>query len=90
MCFVMGVVGCQLAYSKGQLFREGVFQFMTSFSLPWYAIVGAEVGVQVGLPIWGSLALAVVGPTAGRWTESGRVRGWPGRSMRPLPSTRLI
>ena len=57
MCFVMGVVGYQLAYSKGQLFREGVFQFMTSFSLPWYVIVREEVGVQVGLPIWGSLAL---------------------------------
>ncbi len=67
LCFVAGVVGYEIAYSKGQLFREGVFQFMTSFSLPWYAIVGAEVGVQTGLPIWGCLALAVVGPTAGRW-----------------------
>lgn len=63
----MGVIGYRLAYSKGQLFREGIFQFMTSFSLPWYAIVGAEVGVRSGLPIWGSLTLAVVGPTAGRW-----------------------
>lgn len=67
LCFAAGVVGYLIAYSKGQLFREGVFQFMTSFSLPWYAIVGAEVGVQAGLPIWGCLALAVVGPTAGRW-----------------------
>lgn len=67
LCFIAGVVGYLIAYSKGQLFREGIFQFMTSFSLPWYAIVGAEVGVKAGLPIWGSLALAVVGPTAGRW-----------------------
>jgi uncharacterized membrane protein YeiH len=67
LCFIAGVIGYRLAYSKGQLFREGLFQFMTSFSLPWYAIVGAEVGVQAGLPIWGSLLLAVVGPTAGRW-----------------------
>ncbi len=66
-CFIAGVVGYRLAYSRGQLFREGLFQFMTAFSLPWYAIVGAEVGVQTGLPIWGCLALAVVGPTAGRW-----------------------
>ena len=67
LCVVLGVVGYLLAFGKGQLFREGVFQFMTSFSLPWYAIVGAETGVAVGLPIWGSIALAVVGPTAGRW-----------------------
>jgi uncharacterized membrane protein YeiH len=49
------------------LFREGLFQFMTSFSLPWYAIVGAQAGVIVGLPVFGCLLLAVVGPTAGRY-----------------------
>ena len=26
---------------------------MTSFSLPWYTIVGAQKGVEVDLPIWG-------------------------------------
>lgn len=67
LCTAMGVVGYLIAYAHGQLFREGLFQFMTSFSLPWYAIVGAAVGVSVGLPIWGCVALAVVGPTAGRW-----------------------
>ena len=56
-----------MAYKGGQLFREGLFQFMTSFSLPWYAIAGAQQGVEVGLPIAGVLLLAVVGPTAGRW-----------------------
>ncbi len=40
---------------------------MTSFSLPWYAIVGAQKGVTVGLPVLGCLLLAVVGPTAGRY-----------------------
>jgi uncharacterized membrane protein YeiH len=40
---------------------------MTSFSLPWYAIVGAQKGVAVGLPVFGVLVLAVVGPTAGRY-----------------------
>ena len=62
-----GTVGYLLAYGKGQLFREGLFQFMTSFSLPFYAIVGAQAGVTAGLPIAGVLFLAVVGPTAGRW-----------------------
>ena len=61
------VIGYSLAYGKGQLFREGLFQFMTSFSLPLYAIVGAQKGVSAGLPVLGVLALAVIGPTAGRW-----------------------
>ena len=59
--------GYLMAYKGGELFREGLFQFMTSFSLPWYAIAGAQKGVEVGLPISGVLILAVVGPTAGRW-----------------------
>ena len=61
-----GILGYLLAYKSGQFFREGLFQFVTSFSLPWYAIAGAQKGVSVGLPIAGVLALAVIGP-AGRW-----------------------
>lgn len=64
---VMGAIGYHLAYAKGQLFREGLFQFMTSFSLPLYAIVGAQKGVMAGLPILGVLLISVIGPTAGRW-----------------------
>jgi uncharacterized membrane protein YeiH len=67
LCLSFGLVGYLIAYEKGQLFREGLFQFMTSFSLPWYAIVGAQKGVDTSIPILGSLALAVVGPTAGRY-----------------------
>jgi uncharacterized membrane protein YeiH len=67
LCLVAGVVGYLIAYRTGQLFREGLFQFMTAFSLPWYAIVGAQKGVDVGLPVVGVLLLAVVGPTAGRF-----------------------
>jgi uncharacterized membrane protein YeiH len=67
LTLAFAVVGYKLAFAKGQLFREGLFQFMTSFSLAWYAIAGAEKGVDVGLPLLGTLLLAVVGPTAGRW-----------------------
>lgn len=44
-----------------------LFRFMTSFSLAWYAIAGAEKGVDVGLPVLATVLLAVIGPTAGRW-----------------------
>ena len=67
LAVVFGVVGYNLAFGQGQLFREGLFQFMTSFSLAWYAIAGAEKGIDVKLPVLGTLLLAVVGPTAGRW-----------------------
>jgi len=64
---VFGVVGYRLAFAEGQLFREGLFQFMTSFSLAWYAIAGAQAGVDAKLPLLGTLLMALVGPTAGRW-----------------------
>lgn len=67
VAFFCGLVGYALAYGQGQMFREGLFQFVTSFSLPLYAIVGAQKGASVGLPVLGILALAVIGPTAGRW-----------------------
>lgn len=67
LCLAFGLIGYLIAYGEGQLFREGVFQFMTAFSLPWYAIVGAQAGVKAQIPILGCLLLAVVGPTAGRW-----------------------
>src|SRR5215470_12681094 len=70
LALAFGVVGYFLAYGEGQLFREGWFQFMTAFSLPWYAIVGAQKGVTLTpkpLPVLGSLLLALVGPTAGRY-----------------------
>ncbi|HEY6425640.1 MAG TPA: TRIC cation channel family protein, partial [Acidimicrobiales bacterium] len=64
---ICGVIGYQLAFSSGQLFREGLFQFFTSISLPLYAIVGAQDAEKVGLPVLGVLAIGVIGPTAGRW-----------------------
>jgi uncharacterized membrane protein YeiH len=67
LAVAFGIVGYKLAFAEGQLFREGLFQFMTSFSLVWYAIAGADKGVDVGLPVLGTCLLAVVGPTAGRW-----------------------
>lgn len=67
VALVAGAIGYLVAYSGGQLFREGLFQFMTSFSLPWYAIMGAYTGVKFGLPVLGCVFLGVVGPTAGRF-----------------------
>ncbi len=50
LCVLAGIVGMLTAYGKGQNFRETWFQFMTAFSLPWYAAMGVHVGLQVGMP----------------------------------------
>ena len=39
---------------------------LVCFSLPWYAIAGAQAAEMAYLPILGVLAMAVIGPTAGR------------------------
>jgi uncharacterized membrane protein YeiH len=67
LCLVFAVVGYSVAYKQGQFFREGTFQFMTSFSLTWFAIVGAQAAVAARVPVLGCLLLAVISPTAGRW-----------------------
>jgi uncharacterized membrane protein YeiH len=67
LSLAFGVIGYSIAYTRGQLFREGIFQFMTSFSLVWFAIVGAQAGVVDHIPVLGCILLAVISPTAGRW-----------------------
>jgi uncharacterized membrane protein YeiH len=67
LCILAGLVGLVVAYGPGQKFRESLFQFMTAFSLPWYAAVGVETGLKVGMVPIAAVALGVVGPTAGRF-----------------------
>lgn len=62
-----GIIGYFVAYADGQLFREGIFQFMTSLSLVWFAIVGAQAGVKQGIEVLPCILLAVAAATAGRW-----------------------
>ena len=53
LCLAAGIVGYLIAFSSGQRFREGLFQFMTSFSLPWYAIAGRRQLKKRTCPCWG-------------------------------------
>ena len=56
-----------IAYSKGQKFREGFYQIMTAFSLPWYAAIGVAAGLSAGLPWIACLLIGIIGPTTGRF-----------------------
>lgn len=64
---IFGFVSLFIAYGRGQKFRETFFQVFTAFSLPWYAVVGVEKGLQASWPFLGAIFLGVVGPTAGRF-----------------------
>jgi len=67
VCVIAGIVGYRITFAQDQLFREGLVQFVTCVALPLNAIVGAQKGVDVGVPVLGVLALAVIGPAAARW-----------------------
>ena len=67
VCLVAGTIAMFLAYNQREEFRDGAFQLMTAFSLPWYAVVGVQAGIDAQLPILGAIFLGMVGPTAGRF-----------------------
>ena len=67
LCVLAGVVAMFISYKGGQKFRESLYQFMTAFSLPWYAAIGVQAALNAGLPDIAAIAIGVVGPTAGRF-----------------------
>lgn len=67
LCVLAGIVGMAISYKGGQKFRETFYQFMTAFSLPWYACIGVQAGLDAKLPAIATIAIGVVGPTAGRF-----------------------
>ncbi len=67
VCVVAGVVAMLISFKGGQKFREVFFQFMTAFSLPWYAAIGVNAALSAGLPAIGAIFIGIVGPTAGRF-----------------------
>lgn len=67
LCVVAAFLALQMHYRTGQAFRDGLFTFMTAFSLPWYAVVGVDAALHAGLPILAAIVIGVIGPTAGRY-----------------------
>ena len=67
LCVLAGIVGMLISFKGGQKFRETFYQFMTCFSLPWYAAIGVAAGLAAGLPDIAAIFIGIVGPTAGRF-----------------------
>jgi uncharacterized membrane protein YeiH len=68
---VLAIAAAALAlaidYNTGQRFRGGMFAFMTAFSLPWYAVVGAQKATDFHLGVVAAVLIAVIGTTGGRF-----------------------
>jgi uncharacterized membrane protein YeiH len=66
-CLTAAVVALIVDYASEVRFKDGLFQFMTAFSLPWYAIVGAQVALGAHLGYAAAVLIGIIATTAGRW-----------------------
>jgi uncharacterized membrane protein YeiH len=66
-CFTAACVALLVDYASEQRFKDGLFQFMTAFSLPWYAIVGAQAALAAHLGYAAAVLIGIIATTAGRW-----------------------
>ena len=67
LCTVAGIIALQVSRSQSHERIRTTFDFMAAFSLPWYAIIGAQKALAADLPLLAVVLIGVVGPTAGRY-----------------------
>jgi uncharacterized membrane protein YeiH len=67
LCVLAAIVAMLISYKGEQKFRETFYQFMTAFSLPWYAAIGVAAALAAGLPDIAAILIGIIGPTAGRF-----------------------
>jgi uncharacterized membrane protein YeiH len=67
LCLGAAVVALVCDYYATMRFKDGLFQFMTAFTLPWYAIVGAQAAVDAKLGYLAAILIGVIATTGGRY-----------------------
>src|SRR5271154_5535938 len=68
VCFLMGLLGLAIyryADSREERFRTRTLAFFKSFSLPWFAILGAHKALEHGLGIFSAIIIGLIATTAG-------------------------
>jgi uncharacterized membrane protein YeiH len=68
ICILMGLLGlaiCHYLESKEEAFRTHTLAFFKSFSLPWFAILGAHRALDHGLGVFGAIIVGLIATTAG-------------------------
>lgn len=66
-CLAAAALALLIDYNSGQKFKDGLFQFMSAFTLPWYAIVGVQAALGAHLGYVAAALIGVIATTAGRW-----------------------
>jgi uncharacterized membrane protein YeiH len=66
-CFGAAELALVIDYYTEVRFKDGLFQFMTAFTLPWYAIVGAQEAVDTKLGYAAAVLIGVIATTGGRY-----------------------
>lgn len=64
---IAGLLALRISGNLDQARTARLFDFMSMFSLPWYAAVGANKALEANLPYLACVLIGVVGPTAGRF-----------------------
>ncbi len=67
LCLAAAVIALLIDYYTEQRFKDGLFQLMTAFTLPWYAIVGAQSALGAHLGYIAAVLIGIIATTAGRW-----------------------
>jgi uncharacterized membrane protein YeiH len=67
LCAVAGFLALRISGQLDKARTARLFDFMSAFSLPWYAAVGANKALEADLPYLACILIGVVGPTAGRF-----------------------
>jgi len=68
VCPLMGLLGLAIyryAESREEGFRKRTLAFFKSFTLPWFAILGAHKALDHGLGIYAAIVIGLVATTAG-------------------------
>jgi uncharacterized membrane protein YeiH len=68
LCVLMGLLGLAIyryADSREERFRTRTLAFFKSFTLPWFAILGAHKALEHGLGIFAAIVIGLIATTAG-------------------------
>jgi uncharacterized membrane protein YeiH len=68
ICLLMGLLGLAIyrwAASKEEQFRTRALAYFKSFTLPWFAILGAHKALEHNLGIWSAIVIGLIATTAG-------------------------
>jgi uncharacterized membrane protein YeiH len=68
VCLLMGLLGLAIyrwADSMEEQFRNRFLAYFKSFTLPWFAILGAHKALEHNLGMWSAIVIGLIATTAG-------------------------